>query len=186
MQTVYLARHGETAWTLSGQHTSVTDLPLTDRGKAQARTIGERLKGRQFAAVFTSPLQRARVTCDLAGYGGAAKPDADLIEWNYGAYEGRRTVEILEERPGWNIFRDGCPGGESVAAVGARADRVLAKLRQIDGDILIFSSAHFLRVLTARWLGLEPAAGRLFLMDTGTICVLTYEHHNVDEPVIKF
>lgn len=186
MQTVYLARHGETAWTLSGQHTSTTDLPLTDRGKEQARAIGERLRGQQFAAVFTSPLQRARITCDLAGYGAAAKPDPDFVEWNYGAYEGRRTAEILKERPGWTIFRDGCPGGESVAMVGARADRVLAKLRQIHGDILVFSSAHFLRVLTARWLGLEPAAGRLFLMGTGTLCVLAYEHHNIEEPVIRF
>ena len=164
LPVAYLARHGETAWTVSGQHTGLTDIPLTERGERNARRLGERLKGLSFPHVFTSPLQRARRTCDLAGFGPVAKADLELVEWNYGAYEGIRTLDIHKERPGWQIFRDGCPGGESVGDVGARADRVVARLREFGGNVLLFSSGHFLRVLAARWLGLEAAAAVTFTL----------------------
>ena len=181
---VYLARHGETAWTLSGQHTGLTDLPLTERGERNARRLEERLRGVTFAKVFTSPLQRAVRTCELAGFGSVAEVDRDLLEWNYGDYEGRRTAEIYVERPDWQLFRDGCPGGESPTEVGARADRVVRRLRAIQGDVLLFSSGHFLRVLAARWLGLNAAAGKFFLLSTASMSVLSYEH-NLSEPVIR-
>jgi broad specificity phosphatase PhoE len=184
LPVIYLARHGETAWTLSGQHTGLTDLPLTDRGEKNARALGERLIGLNFAKVFTSPLQRAARTCELAGFGAVAEVDRDLLEWNYGQYEGRRTVEIHAERPDWQLFRDGCPGGESPDQVGARADRVVSRLREAQGDVLLFSSGHFLRVLAARWLGLEPAAGRFFLLSTASLSALGYEH-NLYQPVIR-
>jgi probable phosphoglycerate mutase len=182
---IYLARHGETAWSLSGQHTGLTDLPLTERGERNARQFGEQLKRLTFAKVFTSPLQRAARTCELACFGTAAEIDRDLLEWNYGEYEGRRTAEILAERPGWQLFRDGCPGGESPDQIGARADRVVSRLRAIHGNVLLFSSGHFLRVLTARWLGLEPAGGRYFLLSTASLGTLAYEHNNLSEPVIR-
>jgi broad specificity phosphatase PhoE len=182
---VYLARHGETAWSLSGQHTGITDLPLTDRGERNASRLGKRLKELTFAKVFTSPLQRAKRTCDLAGFGAVAEIDRDLLEWNYGDYEGRRTAEILADRQGWQLFRDGCPGGESPDQVGARADRVVKRVRAVNGDVLLFSSGHFLRVLTARWLGLEAAAGRYLLLTTGSLGILAYEHHSLSEPVIR-
>jgi broad specificity phosphatase PhoE len=169
---------------LSGQHTGLTDLPLTERGERNARQLGHRLSGLSFAKVFTSPLQRAVRTSELAGYAGAAEVDRDLLEWNYGDYEGRRTAEIQVERPDWQLFRNGCPGGESPTQVGARADRVVRRMRAIQGDVLLFSSGHFLRVLTARWLGLEPAAGRFFLLSTASVSVLSYEH-NLSEPVIR-
>jgi broad specificity phosphatase PhoE len=181
---VYLARHGETAWTVSGQHTGRTDIPLTPRGERNAVRLGERLKGMTFARVFTSPLQRARRTCELAGFGGVALVDADLVEWNYGAYEGLRTAEIRQQQPDWQLFRDGCPEGESPAEVGARADRVVGRLRAVTGDVLLFSSGHFLRVLAARWLGLDPSAGRLLLLTTASLSVLGYEH-GMAEPVIR-
>jgi len=181
---IYLARHGETAWSLSGQHTGLTDLPLTERGERNARRLGERLHGMNFAKVFTSPLQRAARTCELAGFGAVAEVDGDLLEWNYGEYEGRRTAEILAERPGWQLFRDGCPGGESPDQIGSRADRVVSHLRAIHGDVLLFSSGHFLRVLAARWLGLEPGAGRYFLLSTASLSALGYEHDR-SEPVIR-
>jgi broad specificity phosphatase PhoE len=184
LPTIYLARHGETAWSLSGQHTGLTDLPLTERGERNARALGERLKGLNFVKVFTSPLQRARRTCELAGFGTAADVDRDLLEWNYGQYEGRRTAEIHAERPDWQLFRDGCPGGESPDQVGARADRVVDRVRSVQGDVLLFSSGHFLRVLAARWLGLEPAAGRFFLLSTASLSALGYEH-NRSQPVIR-
>ena len=174
---VYLVRHGETAWSLSGQHTGRTDLPLTERGELDATRIGRRLAGQSFARVFTSPLQRARRTCALAGFEQAAVVNADLSEWNYGDYEGLRTAEIRQQRPDWQLFRDGGPGGESVADVGARADRVLALLRSDpEGNTLVFSSGHFLRVLAARWLGLEPADGRLFILGTASVSIVGYEH----------
>jgi len=181
---IYLVRHGETAWSLSGQHTGLTDLPLTQRGERNARLLGRRLSGLVFAKVLTSPLQRAVRTCELAGFGPIAEVDRDLLEWNYGDYEGRRTVEIHAERPEWQLFRDGCPGGESPSQVGARADRVVSRVRAIQGDVLLFSSGHFLRVLAARWLGLEPAAGRLLLLSTASVSALSYEH-NLFEPVIQ-
>jgi broad specificity phosphatase PhoE len=185
LPVIYVARHGETAWSLSGQHTGLTDLPLTERGEGNARRLGERLKGLTFATVFTSPVQRAVRTCELAGFGAGAEVDRDLLEWNYGEYEGRRTAEILAERPGWQLFRDGCPGGESPDQVGARADRVVNRLRTARGDVLLFSSGHFLRVLAARWLGLDPAGGRYFLLSTASLGTLAYEHNNLSEPVIR-
>lgn len=185
LPAIYVARHGETSWSLSGQHTGITDLPLTDRGERNARRLAERLKGLTFAKVFTSPLQRAARTCELAGFGAVAEIDRDLLEWNYGEYEGRRTAEILAERPDWQLFRDGCPGGESPEQAAARADRVVSRLRAIGGDVLLFSSGHFLRMLAARWLGLEPAAGRYFLLSTASLGTLAYEHNNLSEPVIR-
>jgi broad specificity phosphatase PhoE len=184
LPAIYLARHGETAWSVSGQHTGRTDLPLTESGERDGRALGARLRGLAFAKIFTSPLQRAARTCELAGFGSVAEPDPDLMEWDYGRYEGRRTAEILVERPDWQLFRDGCPGGESPAEIGARADRVVNRVRGIQGDVLLFSSAHFLRVLAARWLGLEPAGGRYFLLGTAGLCVLGYEH-NLAEPTIR-
>jgi broad specificity phosphatase PhoE len=184
LPVIYLTRHGETAWSLSGQHTGLTDLPLTERGERNARLLGHRLSGLAFVKVFSSPLQRAVRTCELAGFGAVAEVDRDLFEWNYGDYEGRRTAEIHVERPDWQLFRDGCPGGESPEQVGARADRVVSRVRAIQGDVLLFSSGHFLRVLAARWLGLEPAAGRFFLLSTASVSALSYEH-NVFEPVIR-
>jgi broad specificity phosphatase PhoE len=184
LPVVYLARHGETAWSLSGRHTGTTDIPLTERGERNARALGDRLQGLAFAKVFTSPLIRAARTCELAGFGAAAEVDRDLCEWDYGAYEGCRTVDIRKESPGWELFRDGCPGGESLAQVGARADRVAARVRAIPGDVLVFSSGHFLRVLAARWLGLEAGAGRYFLLSTAALNELGFEH-DMSEPVIR-
>ncbi len=183
LQSIYLARHGETAWSLSGQHTGLTDLPLTPRGECNARRLGERLNGLEFARVFTSPLQRASRTCELAGFGLRAEVDRDLVEWNYGEYEGLRTSDIHTKHPGWQPFRNGFPGGESFAEIGARADRVVNRVRSVDGAVLLFSSAHFLRVLAARWLGLEPQAAHYFLLSTASLSTLTYEH-DVSEPVI--
>src|SRR5258706_6341476 len=176
----YLARHGQTAWTISRQHTGLTDVPLTGHGEAEALSLGERLEGLAFAAVLTSPLQRAARTCELAGFGPMAQVEAGLAEWNYGVYEGRTSADIHAERPGWQLFRDGCPGGESPEQIGARADRVVARLRAIDGDVLLFSSGHILRVLAARWLGLEPAAGDYFLLSTASLSMLGYNHHRSD------
>ncbi len=184
LPVVYLARHGETAWSLSGQHTGLTDLPLTDRGERNAHKLGTQLRGRCFARVFTSPLRRAARTCELAGFGAQADIDRDLLEWNYGEYEGLRTAEIHAQRPDWQLFRDGCPGGESPGEVGARADRVVNRVRAVEGNVLIFSSGHFLRVLTARWLGLEPPAGRYFLLSTASLSALSYEH-DLSQPVIQ-
>lgn len=184
LPTVYLARHGETAWSISGQHTGRTDLPLTERGERNARRLGERLRGFTFDKVLTSPLQRASKTCELAGFGEVCKVELDLLEWNYGEYEGRCSAEIHAERPDWNLFRDGCPGGEVPWQVGARADLVLNQTRYIAGDVLLFSSGHFLRVLAARWLGLEPGAGRFFLLSTASLSALSYEH-NLSEPAVR-
>jgi len=181
---VYLARHGETAWTLTGQHTGLTDLPLTERGERNARRLEERLRGVTFAKVFTSPLQRAMRTCELAGFGSVAEIDRDLLEWNYGEYEGRLTTDIHKERPEWQLFRDGCPGGESPDEVGTRADRVVKRVRAVEGDVLVFSSAHFLRVFAARWLGLDTAFGRYFVLSTASLSALGYEH-NLSQPVIR-
>lgn len=173
---LFVARHGETEWSLSGQHTGRTDSPLTARGEEQARRLGSRLAGQPLARVFTSPLRRAARTCELCGFGALAEVDVNLLEWNYGAYEGRRSSEILAERPGWDLFRDGCPGGETPAEIGARADRVVSRARAIGGDVLVFSSGHLLRVLAARWLGLEPDSARYFLLGTTGFGALGYEH----------
>jgi broad specificity phosphatase PhoE len=184
LPALYRARHGETAWSLTGQHTGVTDLPLTERGERNARRLGERLAGLVFAKVLASPLHRAACTCELAGFGNAAEVDRDLVEWNYGKYEGLRTAEIHAKRPDWQLFRDGCPDGELPDQVGVRADRVISRVRAIKGDVLIFSSGHFLRVLAARWLGIEPAAGRFFMLDTASVSVLGYEK-SLSQPVIR-
>jgi broad specificity phosphatase PhoE len=184
LPVIYLARHGETAWSLSGQHTGRTDLPLTERGERNARALGERLRGLEFAKVLTSPLRRAVRTCELAGFGSMAEIDSDLVEWDYGQYEGRRTAEIHAERPDWQLFRDGCPGGESPNQVGARADRLVGRVRAIKGDVLVFSSGHFLRVLAARWLGLDAAGGRYLLLSTASLSALSYEH-NLAQPAIR-
>jgi len=181
---VYLARHGETEWSLSGQHTGLTDLPLTPRGERNARALGKRLRGLTFDRVYTSPLQRARRTCELAGFGAAAAIDSDLLEWNYGDYEGRTTREIHAERPDWQLFCDGCPGGEAPEQVGQRADRIVSRVREAQSNVLVFSSGHFLRVLAARWLRLEPSAGRLFLLSTASLSSLGSEHGRSD-PVIS-
>ena len=181
---VYLARHGETAWTISGQYTGLTDLPLTKRGERNARRLAERLRGLTFAKVFTSPLQRAARTCELAGFGAVAEIDGDLVEWNYGQHEGRLSAEVHKEHPDWQLFRDGCPGGESPSEVGTRADRVLKHVRTVEGDVLIFSSGHFLRAFAARWLGLDVAIGRFFMLSTASLSALGYEH-NLSQPVIR-
>jgi broad specificity phosphatase PhoE len=181
---VYLVRHGQTDWSASGRHTGRTDLPLAEEGERDALRLRDRLAGLKFERAFTSPLRRAAQTCELAGFGPAAAVDPDLVEWDYGDYEGRTTSEILAGRPDWRLFRDGCPNGESPTDVGARADRANERLRASDGGTIVFSSGHFLRVLAARWLGLEPSAGRLFRLDTASISVLGYEHDSKDEPTI--
>ena len=183
---LYLARHGETAWSLSGQHTGLTDLPLTPNGERNARRLADRLKGITFAKVFTSPLQRAARTCELAGFGTLAEADPDLVEWNYGQYEGLRSAEILAKRPDWQLFRDGAPGGESPAQVGERANRVVQRVRGFQGDVLVFSSGHFIRVIADRWLGQDPGyVGRYVLLSTASLSAVGYEH-NLSQPVIRF
>ena len=182
---VYLARHGETAWSLTGQHTGLTDLPLTERGERNARRLGDRLNGLTFAKVFTSPLRRASRTCELAGFGAVAEVDRKLVEWDYGQYEGCRSSEIRKERPDWQLFRDGCPGGESPDQVAARADEVLSRVHAVQGDVLIFTSGHFMRVLAARWLGLKPSlSSRYFMLNTASLSAVGYEQE-ISRPVIR-
>lgn len=180
----YLARHGETAWTITGQHTGRTDLPLTQRGEANAYRLGERLSGLTFAKVFTSPLRRAMRTCELAGFGPVGEIDADLLEWDYGDYEGRLTVDILKERPDWQLFRDGCPGGESPQQVATRADRVVSRVRAIAGDVLLFSSGHFLRMVATRWIGIEPINGQSLMLSTASLSAVGYEN-SILRPAIR-
>ena len=180
--TVFAIRHGETAWSLSGQHTGTTDIPLTDNGQRLAERMRPVLEKQQFALVLVSPMQRARQTCELAGLGDRAEIDRNLVEWNYGDYEGLTLRQIAQTAPGWMIFRDGCPGGETPEQVGMRADRVIAKTRGIQGDVALFAHGHVLRVLAARWIGLTVQAGQHFLLDTGTLCVLG-SYRNV--PAIK-
>jgi probable phosphoglycerate mutase len=177
-----LARHGETEWSLSGQHTGRTDIPLTENGRAQARRIGAVLAGRSFALVLTSPLSRARETCALAGYGAEAVEREELAEWDYGDYEGRTTAEIREQSPGWTLWDDGVPGGEKAAEVGARVDRLLADLALVDGDVLVFAHGHLLPVTAARWVGLPPEQGRIFELDTATVSCLG---HHREQPVVS-
>ena len=184
MNSIYLIRHGETEWSRSGRHTGRTDIPLTEAGEAAARGVAGRLQGLSFAAAWSSPSLRARTTCALAGFGDGAVIKDELAEWDYGAYEGITTKQILAERPGWQLFRDGCPQGEDAAQVGARADAVIGQFRQAAGTILVFSSSHFLRVLAARWIGLPPQDGSRFVLDTASLSVLGYEH-DLTEPVIR-
>jgi broad specificity phosphatase PhoE len=172
--SLFAIRHGETAWSLTGQHTSTTDLPLTDNGRRRAERLQPVLARDTFALVLTSPLARARETCALSGLADRAVTDPDLVEWNYGKYEGLTTAQIHESAPGWLLFRDGCPGGETPAQVGARVDRVIARARAIEDHVALFSHGHLLRVLAARWLGLPVAAGQHFLLDTGTVNVLDH------------
>ena len=183
LQRVVLVRHSETAWTLSGQHTGRSDIPLTAKGEQDARAIGVRLRGIDYERVFTSPLQRARRTCELAGFAAAAQTDADLMEWDYGRYDGVRTAEIRAQRPDWRLFEDGCPGGETADAVGVRADRVIARVRERPGNVLLFAHRDILRVLTARWLGMPARDGRLFYLDTGAVSVLGYDHDRTESVI---
>jgi broad specificity phosphatase PhoE len=185
LQIVYLARHGKTAWSLSGQYTGRTDLPLTEGGERNARQLGKRLRGLAFDKVYTSPLQRAVRTCELAGFGVVAEVDLDLVEGDYGQYEGRRTAGILAERPGWLLFRDGCPGGESPAQASARADRIVSRVREVPGNVLLFSSGHFIRVLATRWIGLEVSDNaRRFMLSTASLSAVGYENERA-RPVIR-
>jgi probable phosphoglycerate mutase len=181
---ITLVRHGATEWSASGRHTGRTDIPLTAAGEEAAREVGKRLAGLSFAAVWSSPSQRASNSCVLAGFAAGCVKKDDLQEWDYGAYEGVTTKDILAGRPGWRLFRDGCPRGETAADVGARADRIIGELRDVNGKVLIFSSAHFLRVLAARWAGLPPEGGAHFVLDTASISVLGYEH-DLTEPVVR-
>jgi broad specificity phosphatase PhoE len=180
---VYLVRHGETAWSISGQHTGRTDVALTPKGEDEARALAPRLKGLLFDHVFSSPLRRAQRTCELAGFAGAAALDPDLMEWDYGNYEGRTLVDIHKERPDWDLFRDGCPGGETVVQISGRADRVVSRLRTLQGNVLLFSSGHLLRVLTARWLDGSAALGRHLVLDPTCLCLLGYDHGGLDSVI---
>jgi broad specificity phosphatase PhoE len=184
LPVIYLARHGETAWSLSGQHTGLTDLPLTEHGEQNARALCERLAGLNFRKVFTSPLQRARRTCELAGFGDVAEIDRNLVEWNYGQYEGLTSAEIHAQNPDWQLFRDGCPGGESPEQVAARADAIVDRVRSLGTDVLLFSSGHFLRVLAARWLALDALAGTHFVLNTASVSAVGYEN-KISGPVIE-
>lgn len=179
---VFAIRHGETAWSLSGQHTGTTDIPLTENGRRLAARLQPMLSGESFALVLCSPMQRARETCELTGLGAAAVNEPNLAEWNYGAYEGLTPKQIHETAPGWMIFRDGCPGGETPEQIGARVDRVIARARAAAGDVALFAHGHVLRVLAARWIGLPAGAGQHFLLDTGTLCVLGYYR---DVPAVR-
>jgi broad specificity phosphatase PhoE len=181
---VYLARHGETAWSLTGQHTGLTDLALTEVGERNARRLQDALSELAFARVFSSPLRRARRTCELAGFRSRAEIVHDLVEWDYGEYEGRRSVEIHAERPDWQLFRDGCPGGESPQQVAARADRVIDLVRSVSGNVLLFSSGHFLRMVAARWCGIETFAARSFVLSTASLSALGYEH-SLEQPAVQ-
>jgi probable phosphoglycerate mutase len=176
-------RHGDTAWSDAHRHTGLTDVPLNNNGEQQARALAARLKDLRFARTFTSPLQRALHTCELAGFATEAEPDSDLVEWDYGDYEGLTTPDIQQERPEWNLFSDGCPNGEMPEEIMQRADRFIEKVRSVQGDVIAFTSGHITRVIAARWLALEPEAGKLFFVSTAAIGILSYEH-NSSEPVI--
>lgn len=181
--TVYLVRHGETAWSLTGQHTGRTDLTLTSHGEEQARGLERRLKGLRFEHVLSSPLRRALRTCELAGFADRATLDSDLLEWDYGQYEGRTLAEIRQDRPDWELFRDGCPGGESLIQITERVDRVVSRLRPLEGNVLIFSSGHVLRILAARWVDGSAALGRRLALDPTGVCVLGYDHGGLDSVI---
>ena len=181
---VYLVRHGETAWTISRQHTGRTDIPLTERGEREAQALSAGLRGMSFTKVLTSPLQRARRTGELAGFAERGQADPDLMEWDYGAYEGRRTSDIRAERAGWDLFQDGCPGGETLVDVSTRADRVIARVRAIEGDVLVFAHMEILRILAARWVAQPALEARRFYLETASVSVLGYDH-DLEEPVIR-
>jgi probable phosphoglycerate mutase len=181
-QRVFLIRHGETEWSLSGRHTGSTDIPLTENGRTTARRLARILRRLTFTLVLTSPLRRARQTCELAGLGDRAEIDRDLVEWNYGEYEGLTPTQIHARAPGWMLFTDGCPGGESPQQIGARVDREIARVRSVDGDVVLFAHGHVFRVFAARWIGLPPEAGRHFLLDTAAVSVLGYYR---DVPALK-
>jgi broad specificity phosphatase PhoE len=182
-QRLFLVRHGDTEWADAHRHTGMADVPLTGSGEQQARALAARLEGTQFARVFSSPLERASKTCELSGFANVAELDHDLVEWDYGDYEGRTTHEIREQHQHWNIFNDGCPNGETIQDVARRADRFIAKVRAVQGDVIAFSSWHISRVIAARWLGLNPQAGKYFLASTAAIGILGYEHDE-NEPAI--
>ena len=180
---VYLVRHGETAWTLTGQHTGRTDLPLTESGERAARELGSRLAGLDVERFLSSPLQRARRPAELVMPGAFVETDDDLMEWDYGVYEGRRTADIEVERPGWRLFRDGCPGGETLDSVGARADRIVGRIRACEGNVLLLGHREILRILAVRWIGLAPKEGRCLQLATASLSALGYDH-DLTEPVI--
>lgn len=182
--SLYLIRHGETAWSISGQHTGRTDMPLTAQGEQDARTLAEGLRAVTFSRVFTSPRQRARRTCELVGLDATTQVEPDLAEWDYGDYEGQRSADIRKRRPDWNLFRDGCPHGESPADVSERADRLIARLRPLQGNIAVFSHGHFGRVLAARWIGLSVRHAQHFLLSTASLSILGYEQNSADESAI--
>ncbi len=181
---IYLVRHGETAWTMSAQHTGRTDIPLTEQGEREAHELRARLHGLTFARVLTSPLQRARRTGELAGFAQCVHADPDLMEWNFGTYEGRRTSDIRAGRPGWDLFEDGCPGGETLMDVSTRAERVIARVRAIAGDVLIFAHMEILRILAARWIAQPALEARRLYLQTASLSILGYDHDR-DEPVIR-
>jgi probable phosphoglycerate mutase len=185
LPTLYLVRHGDTDWTDSHRKTGRTDLPLNERGEKHARQLGDRLQRVPYARVFTSPLQRACKTCELAGFAAVAVLDPDLVEWNYGRFEGMRTHEILKERPGWELFRDGCPDGEMPHDVAVRADRFIARVHDVRGNVLAFSSGHIIRMIAARWHQLPPAAGRIFYCNPASIGILGFEHDSREEPLVR-
>jgi broad specificity phosphatase PhoE len=185
LAVIYLARHGETAWSRTGRHTGGADLPLTEQGERNARRLGERLRGMTFAKVFTSPLRRAMRTCELAGFGPVAEIDPNLVEWDYGKYEGRTMADIRVERPDWSLFRDGCPGGESLRQIAERADRVASRLRAASGDVLLFSSRHFMQALAVRWIGIEPLTiAESLMLSTSSLSALGYKD-SPSQPAIR-
>src|SRR5262245_37681923 len=182
---LHLVRHGDTAWTDSHRHTGRTDVPLNESGREHARQLAGALPAVSFARVFASPLRRARETCALAGFADVADVDPDLREWDYGLYEGKLTRDIVRERPGWELFHDGCPNGESVTDVASRADRFIKRVGDLGGDVLAFSSGHIIRMIAARWLGLPPAAGRCFFCEPASVGELGFEHDSRDQPIIR-
>lgn len=181
---IFLIRHGETAWSLSGRHTGRTEIPLTERGEQGARSLGDRLHGLAFSAVLTSPRHRARRTCELVGLATAAEIDPDLAEWDYGDFEGRTSAEILEVWPAWNLFLDGCPEGESPSQVSDRADRVIARVKKREGNVALFSHGHFGRTLAARWVGSPVSFGRRLFLGTASLSILGFEHRSAEEPTV--
>ena len=184
LPNLYLVRHGETAWSISGQHTGRTDIPLTERGEHDALALSARLRGLSLTKVLSSPLQRAWRTGELAGFGERMEPDADLMEWDYGAYEGWRTSDIRAKHPGWRLFDDGCPGGETLVEVSMRVDRVVTRVRALEGDVLVFAHRDILRILIARWIALHALKARRLHLSTASLSVLGYDH-DLDEPVIR-